>query len=139
MKTYEYEDKDFGKILNKIFRDGNYEEKGQNDSFRPLTNLSMEKNNQIVFIEIDVSGFKKDNISVKAENNKLIIEGTYEEEDSEEELKYFQREFKPKNFTKKYRLNSEYDVENTRANIENGILYISILPKKENTKKIKIL
>lgn len=85
-----------------------------------------EKDSEYV-LEMPVSGFSKNDISVDVEGNFLVITG----EDNES--------YWTDDFTKKFKLPNEADADSIKAKIEDGVLKVAIGKKKESMpKKIKI-
>jgi HSP20 family protein len=85
-----------------------------------------EKDSEYV-LEIPVSGFSKNDISVDVEGNFLVITG----EDNES--------YWTDDFTRKFKLPNEADADSIKAKIEDGVLKVAIGKKKESMpKKIKI-
>jgi len=93
-------------------------------------------------LEIAVPGLKKEDITLKVEDETLIISATKEEQTEETTNNYTRREFDFSNFTRSFQLNETIDVENIQANFADGILNI-VLPKlveatKDNNRVIDI-
>lgn len=85
-----------------------------------------EKEDNFV-LEIPVPGFQQDDISVEVENDLLVITG--ENTDS----------YWTDDFTKKFKLPNTVDLDSIEGKINNGVLVIKLLKKKESLpKKIKI-
>ena len=92
-------------------------------------------------IDVDLPGVKKEDISVKVDNNVLTLSG---ERKSKKEVKredYYKMESNFGSFTRSFTLPNNIDVENIHAESKEGVLEI-ILPKKEvkneKSKQIKI-
>jgi len=87
------------------------------------------------FIEIAVSGFDEENLSITLEDNILTIKGVKTEEDKERE--YQTKHIARRSFTRKFTISNVNDI---KATIKNGILIIALIekPKEENVKEIKI-
>lgn len=102
----------------------------------PLTNISYDKN-KIVFIEIAVAGFKKENIKIEVKDANLVISGVNESEDTSA-LTYVQRNIAKRDFQRMIHLDSEYLNGEFYADMEDGILTISITPKTPPSTVIKI-
>lgn len=81
-------------------------------------------------IDVDLPGVKKEDISVKIENNVLTLKG---ERKSKEEVKkedYYKMESSFGCFSRSFSLPENVDVENIHAENKDGVLEIT-LPKKE--------
>lgn len=85
-------------------------------------------------IEVDLPGVKKEDISVKIENNVLTLKG---ERKSKEEIKkedYYKMESSFGSFMRSFTLPDNVDAENIHAENKDGVLEIT-LPKKEQKNK----
>lgn len=97
-----------------------------------------EKDNTY-FVEADIPGFKKEDISIEAEDGYLTINVSKEDEQEEENKNYIRRERYSRSYRRQFYLGS-IDENNIKAEFKEGTLKI-IVPKKEelpNTKKIEI-
>lgn len=92
-----------------------------------------------LIIEVGLPGFKKDEVSLKIEDNKLIVEGNREEKKEEKEGNYYRREIKKGAFKRVIYLPYEIDHEKAKAEMNNGILKITF-PRQttSQSKEIKI-
>lgn len=98
-----------------------------------------EKDNKY-FIEIDVPGFEKSDISIIEEDGYLKISGEKSNEVNEEDKNYIRRERVSSNFSRSFYVGN-IDYNHVIATFENGILNIEV-PKetkedKKNTIEIK--
>lgn len=96
-----------------------------------------EDNNYVV--EMDVPGFKKDEINIDVEKGYLTISASHNEERNEEEKNYIRKE-RVYGEAKRQFYVGDVDEEAIKANFNNGVLKV-IVPKKEeisNKKKIEI-
>lgn len=92
-------------------------------------------------IDVDLPGVKKEDISVKVDNNILTLKG---ERKSKKEVKkedYYKMESSFGSFTRSFTLPNNIDAENIHAESKEGVLEIT-LPKKEvkhdTAKQIKV-
>ncbi|MDD5211685.1 MAG: Hsp20/alpha crystallin family protein [Sulfuricurvum sp.] len=92
-------------------------------------------------IDVDLPGVKKEDISVKIDNNVLTLKG---ERKSKKEVKkedYYKMESSFGSFTRSFTLPNNIDAENIHAENKDGVLEIT-LPKKEikheTAKQIKV-
>ncbi|MFA6188408.1 MAG: Hsp20/alpha crystallin family protein [Sulfuricurvum sp.] len=92
-------------------------------------------------IDVDLPGVKKEDISVKVDNNVLTLKG---ERKSKKEVKkedYYKIESSFGSFTRSFTLPNNIDAENIHAESKEGVLEIT-LPKKEikheSAKQIKV-
>ena len=79
-----------------------------------------------IMFEFPLPGYAKDDVTIEIDSNYLVISADIEE------ATYFR-----KSFTKRYEVSSKYDIENTSAELKNGLLEIKISRTKKQ-KKIKI-
>lgn len=95
----------------------------------------IERSNSYVF-EVDLPGFKKEDIKVSIDNNYLIIEATKTTEKNEE--KYIRREREYGVYRRSYYVGN-IDINKINAKYDHGILIVEI-PKevKDDTKYIEV-
>ena len=97
----------------------------------PPYNIIKESNTS-TRIEVALAGFKKEQISVYTENNKLFIEG---QRDSTEEGEYVHQGLAQRAFTRVWTISD--DVEVKEVNFEDGLLNIKltrIIPEHQRKK-----
>lgn len=85
-------------------------------------------------IDVDLPGVKKEDISVKVENNVLTLKG---ERKSQKEVKkedYYKMESSFGSFMRSFTIPDNVDAENIHAENKDGVLEI-VLPKKEQKNK----
>lgn len=117
----------FGNLENEFFND---------DRLDRFTNVAVnikERDDDFV-IEMAVPGYKKEDLNLEIDGNKLIVsaEVSHEVDDSGEN--YSRREFSYGSFTRSFTLPREVDVDKINASSNDGVLNISI-PKPESKKK----
>lgn len=95
---------------------------------RPAVNVSELEDK--FELEIAVPGLKKEDITLKIEEETLVISATKEEATEETKDNYTRREFDYRNFSRSFQLNETIDMEAIQANFEDGILKVT-LPKVE--------
>ncbi len=90
-------------------------------------------------IEMDLPGFKKEDISVEAKDGYLTIKASKsdESEENDEERNYIRRERVCGSYERSFSL-GDLDQENIKASFENGILKI-VVPKKEEVENKTII
>ena len=93
-------------------------------------------------LELAAPGLKKDDFKIHLENNVLTISSEVRDEKEEEEKNYTRKEFHYSSFSRSFTLPRTVDLDNIKADYENGILKV-MLPKKEDArldikKEIKI-
>ncbi|WP_321286207.1 Hsp20/alpha crystallin family protein [uncultured Sunxiuqinia sp.] len=101
--------------------------------YTPSTNV-FETDTDIA-LELLVPGYSKDEIKLSVENNMLLIDSQEIEpkadEKEAEELRYSRIEFEKKNFEKKFRLSEKLNQDQIKAEVNNGVLRITIAKKEE--------
>lgn len=88
------------------------------------------------YIELDLPGFDKKDISIEMNKGNITITAVKEEQETSDDKKYFRKERKVYGKYERSFYLGEVDEEAVKANFDGGILTISI-PKKveENYKK----
>lgn len=108
-------------------------------SFVPSVNS--REANDAYFVEIDLPGIKKDEITVDVKDNVLTISGERKVKNEIKEESYYKIESKYGNFVRSFTLPKDVDIENISANSTDGVLEVKI-PKQEvitnQPKKIEI-
>ncbi len=85
-------------------------------------------------IDVDLPGVKKEDISVKVENNVLTLKGERKSKEEVKEKDYYKMESSFGSFTRSFTLPDNIDAENIHAENKDGVLEIT-LPKKEQKKE----
>lgn len=107
--------------------------------FTPSVNT---RNGEFAYhIDVDLPGVKKEDISVKVENNVLTIKGERKTKKEVKKEDYYKVESNFGSFTRSFTLPQSVDAENIHAESKDGVLEV-VLPKKEikgeSAKQIKI-
>jgi molecular chaperone IbpA len=90
------------------------------DTSYPPYNVYTEDNDE-TYIEIAVSGFKKENLKAYIDDDgNLCIEGTKEKEDK----KYIHKSLSTKDFVRKFRLERYLEVQDIR--VEDGLMTVKL-------------
>lgn len=102
-----------------------------------------QENEDSVYIEIALAGFSRDEIEVNynERNNYLEIIAEHNEEEKQDNKKYFQRGISKKNIKRVFSIGEESLVDPDSITYKNGILSIKIIKKEkppENVKKLQI-
>ena len=90
-------------------------------------------------LDIEMPGFKKENIKVSLDDGYLTVSGSKKTE-KEENAKYLRKEIS-ETFQRSYYVGKEISEENVKAKYENGILSLCVpksKPKKEQLRSINI-
>ena len=106
---------------------------------RYLSNLgstNVQENENEYKVEIQVPGFKKEDITLEVENNYLTISGKVE--NKKESDNYKLKEFNRETFYRSFTLPDNIDSDNINAECKDGILTLSI-KKKEIVSNKKVL
>ncbi len=104
------------------------------DFFFPRVNYGnhidvYQEGNQYV-VEVDLPGFKKEEINIEFNNDVLTIKADHSEEVADENKKYYYRSRKCNSFMRQIRLN-DIDTQAVDASFTDGVLKV-ILPTKEH-------
>lgn len=103
--------------------------------------VNVIENDKNYIIEVNVPGFKKENITVQVEKGFLNICGEYNESKEDENKNYTRKEFCKKSFNRTFTLPENID-DNFQATLNDGILKIvankKTIEEKENIKNIII-
>ncbi|MDP1623673.1 MAG: Hsp20/alpha crystallin family protein [Bacteroidales bacterium] len=111
-------DNDLGDFFGKRFSD-------------PAANII--ENNDSFHLEIAAPGMVKDDFKINLENNILTISAEVDDQKREDGKNYSRKEFYYGSFSRSFTLPKTIDLDNIRADYENGILKIA-LPKKDEAK-----
>ena len=87
-----------------------------------------------VVVEMNVPGFKKENIKISFQDGYLKVEGKTEEEKEEKERNYWRKEIRKGSFVRVIPLPREVDIKKAKASLKDGVLKIS-LPKIEESEE----
>lgn len=102
--------------------------------FKTPALVNVKDTESAYIIDVAAPGFKKEDISIKVENNLLTLSAeTRKEEEAKEEGKFTRKEFNFTSFNRNFTLPKTVDAEKISAAYENGILTVT-LPKKEEAK-----
>ena len=123
-------------VMNSI--DEQNEESGIS-SFSPSVNSREAKD--AYYVEIDLPGIKKDEISIDVKDNILTISGERKVKSETKEESYYKIESRYGKFVRSFTLPKNVDIEKIEANSSDGVLEVKI-PKHEvitnQPKKIEI-
>lgn len=102
----------------------------------PPTDVSYSKKSKVVFIEVALAGFSKDDIDIRLEGNDLIISSDGIESDSENS--FIQQNIARRSFKRIIRLDNSYVGGEVRASMEDGLLTVNIKPTEKAINRIEI-
>jgi HSP20 family protein len=110
-------------------------------SISPRLATDVYETDKDLVVEMQVPGFKKEDIKVSFQDDYLKVEGKAEEEKEEKEKNYWRKEIRRGSFVRVIPLPKKVDPRKAKANFKDGVLKIS-LPKieeiKETGEEIKI-
>ena len=106
-------------------------------SYGKNVDIYQEDGNYVV--EVDLPGFKKEEINLEFKGDILTITANKTEREEKEERNYLYRSRRCQSFTRQIRF-SEIDKDNVAANFEDGILMVNlpVLKHEETTNKIEV-
>jgi HSP20 family protein len=104
-------------------------------SFVPSVNSREAKD--AYYIEIDLPGIKKDDISIDVKDNVLTVSGERKVRDEISEDSYYKVESRYGKFIRSFTLPKNVNLDKIEAKFEDGRLYIEI--EKEESKKAKLI
>lgn len=115
------------------------------DDFRQPTNLGRHldiyKQDNAYYLELDLPGFKKEEISIDFKEDVLTIEAKHvEEEKSEDNKEYIYQSRRSKDVRRQIRF-SGIDVDKVEASFESGVLKMTLPLEEEvvpETKQIEL-
>lgn len=122
--------------LDKFFKDDEFET--GISSFIPVVNN--RETDEAYYVEIDLPGIKKEDISIDVKDNVLSISGERKVKEEVKEEDYYKMESRYGKFLRSFTLPKNIDAEKINAKCENGVLEV-VIPKYEElkeTKKIEI-
>lgn len=126
--------KNFGPLLETIFCDVPAALEGT--AFRPASDV-IEKENSFE-IRLSLAGYKKEDITIGLEGNRLTVSGELKQTEEEKNEKFHMREIRRGKFSRTFSLPKNADAENAEAGFRDGILSISVPKAEPQGKKIEI-
>lgn len=85
-----------------------------------------------------IAGVDQEEIDIFVENNMLVIKGERKEPEEKKEKKYFYRECYWGAFARQVILPEDVNAQKIKASFKKGVLAVSMLKKKESSKKVTI-
>lgn len=116
------------RLFDSMLEDMNYDEKMKCDIY--------EKDNKY-YVEMDIPGFDKNEISIQYRNNNLIITASKNEEEKDDK-KYVCKERKTHSMYQRSIYLGDIDEEKIDASFKNGILRINVPKLASENKMIEI-
>ena len=99
--------------------------------------VDLEDRGDKYMMTVDVPGFKNDEIEINVWDSSVEISGCRETKQDEETKGYVRKERSSESFYRRLALPEEVMVDDAQANLQNGILELT-LPKKVPKKKKKV-
>jgi len=101
--------------------------------------MEMFEEGDNLVVRMKTPGFNEKDIDISIENDVLVITGRVEtkEEAEDKNRKFYFKELRQESFTKSVRLPIHIKAESTQAEVENGVLKVT-MPKSEEAKPKKI-
>lgn len=128
-------DKMFNPVFNEFFAPSAH------DSSAVVPAVNISENESQFQIELAAPGLSKEAFAIKLEKDVLTISTEKKAEEVQEGTKFTRKEFSFHSFKRSFNLPDIADQENISAEYKEGILFVTILKKKEavpSVKEIKI-
>ena len=93
----------------------------------PRTNIYASDDQTLMYLELSVPGFSKDELNVELQGDTLIVSGNK----NQGKVNYKHKGIAQRKFMRKWRVPDGYEVEKLEAHLSQGILTISIPLKFE--------
>jgi HSP20 family protein len=121
--------------LNKFFNDFLSVDK----KFVGTIPVNIKNNETATIIEADVPGVTKENIKIDVKNKTLTLTVEQTEDKKEDDKNFIYREVYRNTVSRSFNLSSRVDVDNISANLENGVLKLTLpIVEEEKPKVIEI-
>jgi len=102
-------------------------------------NIDFSKKDGKYFLNAELPGLKKDDISISIKDGYVTISGKKEIDKEEEGTSYYLRETRSGSFSRSFRLPGKVDKENVDAVFKDGVLTVAMpLEKEPEAKRIEI-
>lgn len=88
-------------------------------------------------IDVDLPGVKKEDISVKVENNVLTLKGERKSKEETKKDNYYKMESSFGCFSRSFTVPDNVDAENIHAENKDGVLEITLPKKEQKSKSVK--
>ncbi len=99
--------------------------------------IDVYENDKQIIVVSTIAGAKPENIKISLHNDLLIIKGRRENKAKDKDIDYLFQECYWGPFSRSIILPAQVDAKKVEAEIENGVLTITLL--KEKTEKIKVV
>lgn len=101
----------------------------------PVSNYSIKKDGTSI-IEVAITGFEEDEISIEKVESKIIVKGKKKEK-QKEDRKYLYKNIACRDFELEFQCSDSWDYSKIEAEIDKGILSIKV-PVKEDCRPMEI-
>ena len=88
-------------------------------------------------VEVDLPGISKEDVDIKVEDGTLVVSGERKVKNEVKEDDYYKVESSFGTFSRSFSLPNEIDIENIRAESQNGVLEV-IIPKLKTAEVDKV-
>lgn len=133
-ETGDWADREFGRLLRRMWGDGG--EVGAVGTVSYPVNIS--ENDDSIFVEAELPGYKNDEIDVTIEQGMLSISAEHKEERKEgKEGAPLLQERRYTRYHRSFTLPTAVDEQGVEAKLSNGVLHLT-LPKKPEVKPRRI-
>lgn len=139
--------RDFNRMINRFQRDfenffGMPKRLGEFGAMLPwragMPSVDIEDRGKDFLLTVDMPGFKKEDIDIEVTNDYVVIQAAKRETKAEDrERNYIHKERISETYYRRIRLPQEVNSNDAQANLNDGILKIT-LPKKEPIEKKKL-
>jgi HSP20 family protein len=125
----------FSSLVNDFFND---EDMFSFSKFSNNLNTNIRENDTSYFLDIQVPGLSKEDITINLEDNMIKISS--KKENIDENDRFYQKQFSVSSFEKSFTIPDDVNEDDITAKVENGILTITLLKneKAKITKNIEI-
>lgn len=115
------------------FLENEFHNVNRKEFFKTPALVNVKETETAYVIEVAAPGFKKEEISIKVENNLLTLSAETKKEAETTEHKFTRKEFNFSSFNRTFTLPKIVEATKIEAGYESGILSVT-LPKKEEAK-----
>ncbi|MFX0136267.1 MAG: Hsp20/alpha crystallin family protein [Candidatus Hodarchaeota archaeon] len=126
-------EKEFGKIFKPFSSDAKLSPSEQ--LFTPLTD--MQETEKEVIVKMNLPGFKKDEVTIKATSDSLEVKAEKKEEKEEKKGKMVYKERLAQNYYRKVHFPALVDPNTAKTTLNSGVLEIT-LPKSQKKKIVEL-
>lgn len=124
----------FPSIFDDLFTNNDLRMKGFDSRF-PSVNIKDEE--KAFTLEFAVPGYKKEDLSIKVEDDMLIVSSEKSSEEESNDDGFTRKEFSYASFSRSFTLPEIVDIDKIDASTNDGVLVLT-LPKKDELLKSKV-